>query len=47
LEFWELFRGYINARAQGSGVGGSWSFRGVGFSLLVAMLKEEIKEERT
>jgi hypothetical protein len=39
LEFWELFRGYVNARAPRS-------FRRVGCSLLIVMLKEERKEER-
>jgi hypothetical protein len=39
LEFWELFRGYINVRAP---IGGWWSFRRLGCGLLV--VNEETKE---
>jgi hypothetical protein len=45
LEFWELFREYINDRALISEVGVGWS-RVVGCDLLVAMLKEETKGKK-
>jgi hypothetical protein len=41
----ELFRGYINARALRSEVG-YWSFREIGSSLLVVVLKEETKGKK-
>lgn len=45
LGFWEPFRGYINARAPRSEVS-CWSFREVGFGLLVVVLKEETKGKK-
>jgi hypothetical protein len=46
LEFWQLFRGYVNVRAWTGGIGDCWSFRGVGFSLLEVMLKKETKGKK-
>lgn len=42
MEFWEVFRGHINARAP---IGGQWLLvmQG-GWLLLVVMLKEETAE---
>jgi hypothetical protein len=44
LEFWELFRKYINVRALRGRVGGCWLFRGIGCGLLVVVLKEETRK---
>jgi hypothetical protein len=41
LEFWELFREYINARAPRGGVGGWWLVREL---VVVVVLKEETRE---
>lgn len=38
LEFWKLFKWYINARALVCRVDDCWSFRGVGCGLLVVLL---------
>jgi hypothetical protein len=46
LEFWELSKGHINARAPIGRVGGWWLFREVGCSLLVAMVKEDTKGKK-
>ena len=45
---WELFRGYINARAPrgGVGMGDCWSFREFHCALLVAAVKEETKGKK-
>jgi hypothetical protein len=45
LEFWELFRGDVNARTPRGKVEGCWSFRKVGCSILV--VKEETKGIRS
>ena len=45
LEFWELFRGYINARALSGVAGGCWWFSWVGCGMLVVVLKEETKRK--
>jgi hypothetical protein len=45
VEFWELFRGYINARTLIGGIG-SWLFEGVGFDLLVVLLKEATRRKK-
>jgi hypothetical protein len=41
LEFWELFRGYKNARSLRDGVGCCWSISGLGWGFLAVVLKEE------
>jgi hypothetical protein len=46
MEFWQLFRGDINARALKNGVVSCWSFIEVGCGLLVAMVEEETKEKK-
>jgi hypothetical protein len=43
MEFWELFREFLNARAFKDEVDGWQSFIVIGCSLLVAMLKRETK----
>ena len=35
LKFWELFRVFINVTAPRGKVGDSWSFRGIGYGVLV------------
>ena len=45
MEFWELFRGYINARALSGVAGGCWWFSWVGCGMLVVVLKEETKRK--
>lgn len=46
MKFWELFRGYINARALKGRVGSWWLFKGVGCSLLIVVVKEETKAKK-
>jgi hypothetical protein len=45
LEFWELFRRPINLRDPRGRVSGCCSFREVGYSLVVAVVKEETRRK--
>lgn len=46
LEFWELFRGYKNARCLRDGVGCCWSLTGLGWGLLAVVLQEETIQKK-